>query len=151
MDAALASSEAAFKSWREVPVQSRARTIMKFAEAIRANLERVAEVITREQGKTLADSRGDVIRGLEVVEHAGAFPSLMLGETAPALAANIDTFTLRQPLGVTAGICPFNFPASACSGTPARFGHGRGCGVSRSAPESLTRCPDRRTLSSRRQ
>ena len=111
MDAALASSEAAFKVWRDVPVQSRARIILKFAESIRQNLERVATIITKEQGKTMADSRGDVFRGLEVVEHAAAFPSLMLGETAPALAANVDTFTLRQPLGVTAGICPFNFPA----------------------------------------
>ena len=111
MEAAVACSEAAFATWRDVPVQQRARVLSKYAELIRANQERVAAVITAEQGKTLADARGDVFRGLEVVEHAATFPSLMLGETAPALAANVDTWTLRQPLGVTAGICPFNFPA----------------------------------------
>jgi acyl-CoA reductase-like NAD-dependent aldehyde dehydrogenase len=70
----------------------------------------IAELITREQGKTIADARGDVFRGLEVVEHACSVGSLQMGETAENVTKNMDTYSYRQPLGVCAGICPFNFP-----------------------------------------
>lgn len=111
MDAAADSAAEAFKTWKETPVQQRARIYMKYAQAIRDNTEKIAASITAEQGKTLADARGDVFRGLEVVEHSCSVPALMLGETAENLSTNIDTYTYRQPLGVSAGICPFNFPA----------------------------------------
>lgn len=104
LDAALASSAAAFKTWREVPVQTRARVMIKYAELLRANIDRIAAAITAEQGKTLADARGDVIRGLEVIEHAISAPSLLMGETQENLSANLDTYTYRQPLGVSGGI-----------------------------------------------
>ena len=104
---------AAFRSWREVPVQQRARVNLRLQALIRdeRNTEALAAAITREQGKTLADARGDVFRGLEVVEHACSVGSLAMGETLENLSAAVDTFSLRQPLGVAAGICPFNFPA----------------------------------------
>lgn len=108
---ALESCEGAFKTWRETPVQARARVMIKYAEVLRANIDQLAAAITAEQGKTLADARGDVIRGLEVVEHAISAPTLLLGETAENLSAHLDTYSYRQPLGVTAGIAPFNFPA----------------------------------------
>lgn len=111
MEEATASAAAAFKTWREVPIQQRGRVYQRYAALIREHTERIAASITSEQGKTLPDARGDVFRGLEVVEHATMVPSLMLGETAESLSAHIDTYTYKQPLGVSAGICPFNFPA----------------------------------------
>ena len=111
LELAADSAEAAGKKWREVPVQQRVRVLYKFAQAIRDDMENLAGIITREQGKTLADARGDVFRGLEVVEHAFSVPSLILGDSAENLATNVDTYTIRQPLGVTAGVNPFNFPA----------------------------------------
>lgn len=111
MTAATDAAQEAFKKWRATPVQQRARVYMKYAQSIRDNTERIAASITQEQGKTLADARGDVFRGLEVVEHSCSVPALMLGETAENLSTNVDTYTYRQPLGVSAGICPFNFPA----------------------------------------
>ena len=78
---------------------------------IRENTEHLAESITLEQGKTLPDARGDVFRGLEIVEAACGQGHLMMGETQENLSKGLDTYSYRQPLGVTAGICPFNFPA----------------------------------------
>lgn len=92
-------------------MQQRVRVLFKYAQLIRDNMDPLAALITKEQGKTLADARGDVFRGLEVVEHACSLPSLILGDIAENLATNVDTYTLRQPLGVTAGVCPFNFGA----------------------------------------
>jgi malonate-semialdehyde dehydrogenase (acetylating)/methylmalonate-semialdehyde dehydrogenase len=74
-------------------------------------MDDIASTITREQGKTIADAKGDVFRGLEVVESVCGIGSLLMGETAENLSRGLDTYTYRQPLGVTAGICPFNFPA----------------------------------------
>jgi malonate-semialdehyde dehydrogenase (acetylating)/methylmalonate-semialdehyde dehydrogenase len=104
-------AKAAFKTWREVPVQQRQRVFFNFQKLIRDNTEELAKSITTEQGKTLADARGDVFRGLEVVETCCSVSQLMLGDTCENLAKGVDTYTYRQPLGVTAGICPFNFPA----------------------------------------
>jgi malonate-semialdehyde dehydrogenase (acetylating) / methylmalonate-semialdehyde dehydrogenase len=111
LQAAADNASEALKTWRETPVQQRARVFLKYQQLVRDNTERIATAITMEQGKTLADARGDVFRGLEVVEHACSVPNLILGDTSENLASGVDTWTLRQPLGVTAGICPFNFPA----------------------------------------
>jgi malonate-semialdehyde dehydrogenase (acetylating)/methylmalonate-semialdehyde dehydrogenase len=105
------SSAEAFKTWKEVPVQQRQRVMFKFQALIREHTEEIAHSITIEQGKTLADARGDVFRGLEVVETTCGQGVLLMGETAGNLSRGLDTYTYRQPLGVTAGICPFNFPA----------------------------------------
>ncbi|KAJ0398523.1 hypothetical protein ATCC90586_009973 [Pythium insidiosum] len=101
----------AYKSWKEVGVQHRARVMLKLQQLIREHMDELAHSITVEQGKTLADAKGDVFRGLEVVEHACSAPTLMMGETVENLASSLDTYSLKQPLGVCAGICPFNFPA----------------------------------------
>jgi len=111
MERAVQSSEKAFKEWKEVPVSSRARMMFKYQSLVAEHMEEIAAAITKEQGKTLADARGDVFRGLEVVEHSCSTASLMLGETANNLSKHVDTYTYRQPLGVVAGITPFNFPA----------------------------------------
>jgi malonate-semialdehyde dehydrogenase (acetylating)/methylmalonate-semialdehyde dehydrogenase len=111
MARAEAGAKAAFKTWKEVPVQQRQRVFFNLQKLIRDNTEELAKSITTEQGKTLADARGDVFRGLEVVETACNISAIMLGDSCENLAKNVDTYTYRQPLGVTAGICPFNFPA----------------------------------------
>ena len=85
--------------------------MLKFQELIRANFEELAVNVSVEQGKTLADARGDVFRGLEVVEFACSVPTISMGELMENVAGGIDTYSIRQPLGVVAGICPFNFPA----------------------------------------
>ena len=108
---AVKSCESAFKMWSQVPIQKRANVMHNLERLIRDNTEELAKNITLEQGKTLPDARGDVFRGLEVVQHCCSINSLMMGETAGNLAADLDTYSYRQPLGVTAGITPFNFPA----------------------------------------
>ncbi|MBV8049240.1 MAG: CoA-acylating methylmalonate-semialdehyde dehydrogenase [Paludibacterium sp.] len=111
VDAAVAAAEAAFPGWKNTPISARMRIMLKLQELIRANLPRIAKTLTAEQGKTLADAEGDIFRGLEVVEHACAVGTLQLGEFAENVAGGVDTYTLRQPLGVCVGITPFNFPA----------------------------------------
>jgi len=110
-EAAVSSSKEAFKTWRNTPVQTRARVMLKFQQIIRDNFEELAKNVSIEQGKTLADARGDVFRGLEVVEFACSVPSLSMGELVENVSNGIDTYSIRQPLGVVGGICPFNFPA----------------------------------------
>ncbi|KAG2491870.1 hypothetical protein HYH03_009823 [Edaphochlamys debaryana] len=110
-DAAVAAASAAFPKWRVTPVPTRIRVMLKYQELIRANMEELARSVTMEQGKTLADARGDVFRGLEVVEAACGIAPYLMGEVVENVAGGIDCFSLRQPLGVVAGICPFNFPA----------------------------------------
>jgi len=111
VDAAVAAASEAFKTWRKTPIGTRARIFLKYQELIRANMKELAAILTAEQGKTLPDAEGDVFRGLEVVEHAAAIGNLQLGELANNVATGVDTYTLLQPLGVCAGITPFNFPA----------------------------------------
>jgi malonate-semialdehyde dehydrogenase (acetylating)/methylmalonate-semialdehyde dehydrogenase len=108
---AVASAKAAFTTWRKTPIGQRARIFLKYQQLIRENIKALAATLTAEQGKTLADAEGDVFRGLEVVEHAAAIGNLQLGELANNVAGGVDTYTLLQPLGVCAGITPFNFPA----------------------------------------
>jgi malonate-semialdehyde dehydrogenase (acetylating)/methylmalonate-semialdehyde dehydrogenase len=111
IDAAVASASHAYKSWKNTPLAARARIMLKLQALIREHMSRIAQTLSAEQGKTLADAEGDVFRGLEVVEHACSIGSLQLGEFAENVAGGVDTYTLRQPIGVCAGITPFNFPA----------------------------------------
>ena len=111
VNAAVAAAKEAFKSWRKTPIGTRARIFLKYQQLIREHMRELAWILTAEQGKTLPDAEGDVFRGLEVVEHAAAIGNLQLGELANNVAGGVDTYTLLQPLGVCAGITPFNFPA----------------------------------------
>ncbi|KAG0354613.1 hypothetical protein BGZ54_001561 [Gamsiella multidivaricata] len=100
----------AFKTWRKTSILHRQRKMLDLQLLIRDNMDRIAHSITLEQGKTLADARGDVLRGLQVVESACAIPHMLMGDTLE-VATDMDTYTIREPLGVVAGITPFNFPA----------------------------------------
>ena len=111
INAAVASAKKAFTTWRKTPIGARARIFLKYQQLIRENMQELAALLTAEQGKTLADAEGDVFRGLEVVEHAASIGNLQLGELANNVANGVDTYTLLQPIGVCAGITPFNFPA----------------------------------------
>ena len=101
----------AFQSWRTTPISKRARVFLKYQELIREHMDELAALLTEEQGKTLADARGDVFRGLEVVEHASGIGNLQQGGYIENVASSVDMYTVKQPLGVCAGITPFNFPA----------------------------------------
>eukprot|EP01062_Namystynia_karyoxenos_P064606 TRINITY_DN5761_c0_g1_i1.p1 TRINITY_DN5761_c0_g1~~TRINITY_DN5761_c0_g1_i1.p1 ORF type:complete len:521 (+),score=143.80 TRINITY_DN5761_c0_g1_i1:81-1643(+) len=111
LDEATENCAQTFKTWREVSVSGRMRVMLKYQALVRDNQAKIAELITKEQGKTLEDAKGDVFRGLEVIEHACSVPSLIMGETVENVSSHMDTYSYRQPLGVSAGICPFNFPA----------------------------------------
>jgi malonate-semialdehyde dehydrogenase (acetylating)/methylmalonate-semialdehyde dehydrogenase len=111
IDAAVAAAKTAFKTWRKTSIGTRVRIFLKYQQLIRENMKELAAILTAEQGKTLLDAEGDVFRGLEVVEHAAAIGNLQLGELATNVASGVDTFSVLEPLGVCAGITPFNFPA----------------------------------------
>ena len=108
---AISTAADAFKTWKNTPIGARARIMLKLQELIRRDMKKLAACLTAEQGKTLPDAEGDVFRGLEVVEHACSIGTLSLGEIAENVANGIDTYFIRQPIGVCAGITPFNFPA----------------------------------------
>lgn len=111
IDDAVQSASKAFESWSQVPVQQRQRVMLVYQDLIRKHTDELAKLVTLENGKTLADSRGDVFRGLEVVETACMIADKLMGETLGGIGANMDCVSYRQPLGVCAGIAPFNFPA----------------------------------------
>ncbi len=111
VDRAVASARDAFASWSETPAARRARVLFRFLRLLERDLRRIAEVITAEHGKTLGDAEGEVQRGIEVVEFACGIPALLKGEFTDNVGGGIDCFSIRQPLGVVAGITPFNFPA----------------------------------------
>lgn len=111
VDAAVASAANAFKTWKKTSIGARARIFLKYQQLIRENIKELAVILSAEQGKTLADAEGDVFRGLEVVEHASAIGNLQLGDFANNVAGGVDTYSILQPIGVCAGITPFNFPA----------------------------------------
>jgi len=111
LNAAVASAKDAFRTWRKTPIGTRARIFLKYQQLIREHMKELAAILTAEQGKTLPDAEGDIFRGLEVVEHAANIGTLQMGELATNVAGGVDTYTLLQPLGVCAGITPFNFPA----------------------------------------
>uniref|UniRef100_A0A2K5RS46 Methylmalonate-semialdehyde/malonate-semialdehyde dehydrogenase [acylating], mitochondrial n=1 Tax=Cebus imitator TaxID=2715852 RepID=A0A2K5RS46_CEBIM len=111
MDAAIVSCKRAFPAWADTSILSRQQVLLRYQQLIKENLKEIAKLITLEQGKTLADAEGDVFRGLQVVEHACSVTSLMMGETMPSITKDMDLYSYRLPLGVCAGIAPFNFPA----------------------------------------
>lgn len=108
---AVAAAQAAFQTWRKTPITTRARIFLTYQALIREHMDELAEILTAEQGKTIADARGDVFRGLEVVEHAAGIANLQIGDFVENVASGVDTYSIWQPLGVCAGITPFNFPA----------------------------------------
>jgi malonate-semialdehyde dehydrogenase (acetylating)/methylmalonate-semialdehyde dehydrogenase len=110
VDAAVQSAQRAFPAWRDSPPLRRARILMRFRELLDQNRNQLAALITAEHGKTLADAGGSVQRGIEVVEFAMGIPHLVKGEHSEEVGTGVDTHSLRQPLGVCAGITPFNFP-----------------------------------------
>ena len=111
VDAAVAAARRAFADWSQTPSPRRAAVMFAFRERIRADADKLARLITSEHGKTLDDARGEVTRGLEVVEFACGIPTLLKGEYSENVGRGIDVKAVRQPLGVCAGISPFNFPA----------------------------------------
>ncbi len=111
MEKAIESAKSAFKKWRDVPVSDRARLMMRYVALLKENHDALGELVSQDTGKTFADAKGDVWRGIEVVEQAANIPSSMMGETVENVANNIDTYSYTQPLGVCIGITPFNFPA----------------------------------------
>ncbi|MGH8220589.1 MAG: CoA-acylating methylmalonate-semialdehyde dehydrogenase [Steroidobacteraceae bacterium] len=111
VDAAVAAARAAFPGWAATPPVRRARVLFRFRQLLEAAAEEVARTISREHGKTLNDARGEIARGLEVVEFACGVPELLKGEHSESVGTGVDAFSVRQPLGVVAGITPFNFPA----------------------------------------
>ena len=108
---AIKSSINAFKLWSDYTPLKRSRIISKYKELIEKNLELLAKIISEEHGKTLDDAKGSVIRGLEVVEFATGIPHLIKGEFSQNVGSGIDSWSIRQPLGISVGITPFNFPA----------------------------------------
>ncbi|SDJ24431.1 CoA-acylating methylmalonate-semialdehyde dehydrogenase [Natribacillus halophilus] len=110
VDRAVEAAKAAYESWSLVPVPDRARYMFKYLQLLNENREELGEIITQENGKTLKDAHGEVQRGIEVVELATSAPNLMMGDALPQIARGIDGSVWRYPLGVVAGITPFNFP-----------------------------------------
>jgi malonate-semialdehyde dehydrogenase (acetylating)/methylmalonate-semialdehyde dehydrogenase len=111
VDAAVRSAAAAFTGWSATPPLRRARVMFKFKELLERHQDELAAIITAEHGKVLSDALGEVTRGMEVVEFACGIPSLLKGEYTEQVGTGIDAWSMRQPLGVVAGITPFNFPA----------------------------------------
>ena len=110
VDRAVEAAARAYADWSRTPLGSRAKVLFGFRELVRGNAEELARTIVREHGKVLADARGEVQRGLEVVEFACGIPQLLKGEFSENVSTNVDSWSIRQPLGVVAGITPFNFP-----------------------------------------
>lgn len=111
MDQAVKYAAAAQPAWAAQNPQKRARVMMKFVDLLHRDMDKLAEKLSSEHGKTFPDAKGDVIRGLEVAEYCIGAPQMLKGEFTDGAGPNIDMFSMRQPLGVTAGITPFNFPA----------------------------------------
>jgi malonate-semialdehyde dehydrogenase (acetylating)/methylmalonate-semialdehyde dehydrogenase len=111
MEAAVASCKQAFKTWSQTTVLTRQQMMFRYQQLVKENLEKIAARITLEQGKTFEDAKGDVMRGLQVIEHCCNVTTASLGEILTNVARDMDTYNYRVPLGVTAGVTPFNFPA----------------------------------------
>ncbi len=108
---AIASAAAAFPAWRDTPPLRRARVFFRFKELLEKNIDELAELVSNEHGKVLSDARGSIIRGMEVAEFACGAPYLLTGYFSENVGTDVDSHSIRQPLGVCAGITPFNFPA----------------------------------------
>ncbi|WP_375410908.1 CoA-acylating methylmalonate-semialdehyde dehydrogenase [uncultured Methylobacterium sp.] len=109
--AAIEAAAKAFPAWSATPPHIRARVLFRFRDLVDRNTDRLAAIITSEHGKVLSDARGEVIRGLEVVEFACGIPQVLKGEISEQVGRGVDVISVREPLGVVAGISPFNFPA----------------------------------------
>jgi malonate-semialdehyde dehydrogenase (acetylating)/methylmalonate-semialdehyde dehydrogenase len=110
VDRAVVAAANALPAWAETPAVERARVLFRFRERLVASADELARLITREHGKTLSESRASVQRGIEMIEFACGIPSLLMGQVLPNIAGNVDCETVRHPVGVCAGITPFNFP-----------------------------------------
>ncbi len=111
VDRAVEAAHAAFPDWRATALSRRSEIMFKLRELVDANRRKIAELLSLEHGKTLSDAMGEVARGLENIEFACGVPHLMKGDFSEQSSRGIDTYQIRQPLGVVAGITPFNFPA----------------------------------------
>jgi len=111
VDLAVQSALAAFPAWSQTPPLKRARVMFRFKELLERDMDKLAAAITREHGKVVSDAKGELVRGLEVVEYACGIPELLKGDYTEQIANGIDAWTMRQALGVCVGITPFNFPA----------------------------------------
>src|ERR1700694_4153220 len=111
VEKAIANAEAAFPAWAATNPQRRPRVMFQFFEVLPGEYDDLARLLSSEHGKTFADAKGDIQRGLEVVEFACGIPNLLKGEYSEGAGPRIDLYSMRQPLGVVAGITPFNFPA----------------------------------------
>jgi len=111
LDAAIANAAAAQPAWAATNPQRRVRVMFEFVRLLNANMDELAHLLSSEHGKVIADSKGDILRGLEVIEFACGIPHLLKGEYTQGAGPGIDVYSMRQPLGVVAGITPFNFPA----------------------------------------
>src|SRR5260370_19167281 len=111
VDAAVAAAKKAFDEWRDVSLIRRARIMFALRDLIERHLDELSELVADEHGKVVSDAKGEVIRGMEVVEYAGGIPTLLKGEYSEQVSTDVDAYSFRQPLGVSAGITPFNFPA----------------------------------------
>ena len=110
VNAAVFAAQAAFPAWAATPPLARSRILFKYLQLCQQHTDEFAAMITREHGKTFSDAQGEVARGIEVVEFACGIPQLLKGEFTDQIARGIDAWSMRQPLGVVAGITPFNFP-----------------------------------------
>jgi len=110
VDQAVASAQAAFPAWADTPPLRRARVMFKFLELLNLHKDTLAHMITAEHGKVFTDAQGEVTRGIDIVEFACGIPQLLKGDYTEQVSTGIDNWTLRQPLGVVAGVTPFNFP-----------------------------------------
>jgi malonate-semialdehyde dehydrogenase (acetylating) / methylmalonate-semialdehyde dehydrogenase len=110
VDAAVKAARTAFETWTDVSVTRRARIMFKFRDLVDRHIDELTRIISSEHGKVLDDAKGEVVRGMEVVEFACGIPQLLKGEFSEQVSTDIDAFSFRQPLGVCAGITPFNFP-----------------------------------------
>ena len=111
IEQAINSAKDAFIDWKETPPPERSRVMMKYQELLKQNQNEIAAILSKENGKTLEDAKGDVWRGIEVVEQAANITPLLMGETVENVAREIDSYSYTQPIGVCLGITPFNFPA----------------------------------------
>src|SRR5665213_1296490 len=111
VDQAVKAAAAAFPEWSSIPPLRRARVLFRFREIYERRIDDITVTINREHGKVYSDAKGEALRGLEVIEFATGIPNLLKGEFTEQVGNGIDAWTMRQPLGVVAGITPFNFPS----------------------------------------
>src|SRR3954465_3543393 len=110
LDTAVAAARKAADTWGDISLAKRTAVLFKFRELVAAHVDELAELVTAEHGKVLSDAKGEIGRGLEVIEFACGIPSLLKGDYSDQVSTGIDVFSFREPLGVVAGITPFNFP-----------------------------------------